>query len=101
MKKLILFVFVAVLAASTVYVTRAYAGNDSDAKSTTATRTGGENADKVQCPKSADCPAQCSGCADYADKDKDGQCDKRQACHSGGARQGCPGHRGFGCSRRN
>jgi hypothetical protein len=99
MKKLMQFALVAVLAASTIYATRLYAGNGSDAGSAMAASTTESAAKAVECPKNADCPAQCSGCPDYVDVNKDNRCDKRDACHTGRVRQGCPAKPGSGCHR--
>jgi hypothetical protein len=99
MKKLMLFVFVAILAASTIYATRAYAGKGSDAVNAKATSTTGSATKAVECPKNAICPAKCSGCPDYVDENKDNRCDKRESCHTGRVRLECPAKPGFSCHR--
>jgi hypothetical protein len=99
MKKLMQFALVAILAASTIYATRLYAGNGSDAVSAKATSTTESATKAEESPKNANCPAQCSGCPDYADANKDNRCDKRDVCHTGRAHQGCSAKPGFGCHR--
>ena len=120
MRKLSLLLLVAVLMAGAIYAVQAYSGNGSDAaigaKATAAVQSGGGVADQVaQCPKNADCPrdcercpgdckgcpGKCTDCPNYTDKDKDGRCDQREACHSADARQGCSGHARGSCGRHN
>jgi len=111
MRKFSLFLLVAVVMAGAIYAVHAYAGNGSDAKidakAKSAVQTGGEVADPVaQCPKNADCPrdcegcpGQCANCPNYADKDKDGQCDRQGDCPATPVRSGCSGHAGRACGR--